>query len=494
MSTNGWNQKSQLELVHADTLENSTKYANAAKLTGNVHFKNQSINLFCDSAFFHQIDNWVRAYGRVQINQGDTLNLYADSLFFNGKTNIGKLQSNVKVRDNLFKLKTDSLHFNANTSVAYYTNHAFIKSNTTGLTLTSKRGLYRTNTKTFIFKDSVILNHPDYIVHSDTLEFKAIEEDILLHGPSTIWLDSTKITTKKGIYHTKTDDIQMWKKATVYSGNQVLQGDSLLFNNESQKATGYGNISIIDTLEKVNMFADYLQKEDSIVKLIGTAQIFQFQNKDTLAIQADTIIQKSFQKNDKSIQIAKSNVIIEQGELIGSCQLLYYSEKDSIIKLQKSPIIWRLNTEMTADSISIHTDKKTVKSMYLYQNAFVSIEHDSIHFDQCSGKFITVLLDSNKISEIFINNNAETIYFPNEASNDTITNEEIKILKGINYMLSNNITLYFQNGEVNKISFKQQPDASFKPIKNAKKEDLFLKKFKSQKSKKPSSISKIKLL
>ena len=494
LTTIGWTQKNQLQLVHADTLENSSIYENAAKLTGNVHFKNKSLNLYCDSAFFHQVENWTRAYGRVQINQGDTLNLYADSLYFDGKTNIGKLQSNVKIRDNLFKLNTDSLHFNANTSVAYYTNHAYIKSNTNGLTLTSNKGSYFANSKTFIFKDSVILNHPDYTVYSDTLEFRALEEDILIHGPSTILLDSTIISTKKAIYHTKTGDMKMWKKATIFNDNQVIKGDSILFNNDTKFANGFGNISIVDTVEKVKLFSDFLTKNDTNIKLTGTAQIFQFQGTDTLAIQADTIIQKSSNTSQKTTQIAKSNVIIEQGELIGRCDSLYYSEEDSIIKLQKMPIIWRTNTELSADSININLVNKSVNSMNLYQNSFVSIEHDSAHFDQCSGKLIEVKLDSNKIKTIYIVDNAETIYFPSEASKNSTTNEEIKTLKGINYMISNSITLYFKNGEVQKISFKEEPDATFKPLKDAKKDDLFLKKFKSQKDKKPSSISKIKLL
>ena len=87
---------------------NALRFVDAVKVKGNVQFKNQDIKLFCDSAFFHQDENWVRAYGRVQINQGDTLNLYSDSLFFDGNTNIGKLQSKVKIRDKTFKLNTDS--------------------------------------------------------------------------------------------------------------------------------------------------------------------------------------------------------------------------------------------------------------------------------------------------------------------------------------------------------------------------------------------------
>ncbi|MFK8045514.1 MAG: OstA-like protein [Crocinitomicaceae bacterium] len=486
-------QQNKLELVHADTLTNSSTYEDAAQLRGNVHFKNENLNMFCDSAIFHQVHNWVRAYGRVQINQGDTLNLYSDSLYFDGNSNIGTLQSNVKIRDSQFKLNTDSLKFNANTSIAYYTNHAFITSNKNNLTLTSTKGTYLANSKTFIFKDSVVLNHPDYIVHSDTLEFRAIEEDILIHGPSTIWLDSAIIYTKKAVYHTQTDEMQLWKTATIQSNSQTIEGDSLFFNSINENATGFGNIAIIDTVEKVNLYSDELYKSDSSVLLIGTAQIFQFQNNDTLAIQADTIYQFTPIGSNQPVQIAQSNVVIEQEELIGRCDSLFYSEHDSIIKLQKEPIIWRDKTELSADSIEINLVNKEVKRLNMHQNAFVSIEQDSVHFDQCSGKIMQVFLDSNKIQYIDILNNAETIYFPSEESKDSLTGEDIKTLKGINYMLSTSIKLYFKTGEIKSITFRKDADAEFKPLKEAKKEDLYLKKFKSQKAKKPSSISKIKL-
>lgn len=480
-----WNQNNQIELVHADILANSEKIEDAVKLTGNVHFKNQNLNLFCDSALFHQTQNWVKGYGRVQINQGDTLNLYADSLFFDGNTNIGKLQSNVKIRDNSFKLNTDSLSFNTVTSIAYYTNKALIKSNANDLTLTSTKGLYDTKSKIFIFKDSVVLQHPDYLVHSDTLEFKAMQEDVLIHGPSTIWLDSTVIHTKKAIYHTKSDDIQLWEYATIETQDKTIKGDSLWFNGTSENASGYGRILIQDDIEKVDFLSDFFLKTDSITKLHGHAKIFQYKKTDTLVILADTILQLTNTVTNKAIQIAQSNVILKRGQLLGICDSLLYNENDSIIKMQQNPILWHTNTELTADSIEVKIIYSSVDELNLYQKAFVSMEHDSLHYDQCSGKLICVKFESDTIRTINITDNAETIYFPSEEIKDSITNEKNKVLKGVNYMLSNTINLQFENSEIQKISFNDQPEAVFKPLKNAKKEDLFLKKFKSKKNKKP---------
>ncbi|MFD1550976.1 OstA-like protein [Putridiphycobacter roseus] len=485
-----WGQENQIELIHADKVTNSIEFFDAVKVKGNVQFKNQDIKLFCDSAFFHKTDNWVRAYGRVQINQGDTLNLYSDSLFFDGNTNIGKLQSKVKIRDKTFKLNTDSLSFDANQSIAYYSNYAFIKSTQNDLTLESTKGTYNSLTKTFTFKDSVKLLHPDYSVYSDTLEFNTLSEVIQIHGPSKILSDSSKIFTKKAIYQTKTDDIQMWDETTIHNPNQTIKGDSILYNSLTEYAEGFGNILLIDSLEKITLSSNYLYKKDSLIKLIGKAKILQYQSTDTLAIRADTIIQTGDRNKNNTVNIAYSNVILEKSGSLGICDSLFISQKDSIIKMKKSPILWKDNMEVSADSITMKLENDAIKNLYLYQNAFLSMEHDSLHYDQCAGKKMIATLDSGKVKLIEIIDNAETIYFPSETSKDSITQKEIKTLKGANYMISSKIYIYFLNEEISRIKFTEEPDAIFKPLKNAKQEDLFLKKFVDKKSKKPDRLLK----
>ena len=115
-------QKSNIELVHSDLLTNAIVFDNAIKVTGNVHFKHENKNLFCDSAYFHKTDNWIRAYGNVHLNQADTLNLFCDSLFYDGNSKIGILRSNVRFRDNEFKMTTDSLEFDTDKNIGYYSN------------------------------------------------------------------------------------------------------------------------------------------------------------------------------------------------------------------------------------------------------------------------------------------------------------------------------------------------------------------------------------
>jgi len=482
-------QSNQIELVHTDKLTNSILFPGAAKTVGNVHFKTTALDMFCDSAFYHQTENWLRAYGRVQINQGDTLNLFSDSLYFDGNTNIGVLQSNVRIRDNLYKMTTDSLKFNATKSIAYYTNWATIKSSQQNIVLKSIIGSYNSLTKTFLFKDSVTLNHPDYNVKSDTLEFNSLTEQVFIHGPSIIKLDtSTTIYCKKGVYDTKTDEISIWNHAIIENKNQIIEGDSLFFNQKTDFAEGFKDISIIDTINQLTLKSNYLLKEKDDLTLIDHAQIIKYGSEDTLVLQADTIFQSKSAGLKSTENIAYSNVIIEKGEIIGVCDSMYFNENDSIIKMLELPILWRENTEIKADSILITLFDDQIEALNLYQNAFISMSHDSIHFDQLSGKFIKAYIDSGKIKKINIIDNAETLYFVSETTKDSVTGEDVKTLKGANYMISSEIFIRFKNSEIHKISVIDDTDGNFDSIKKNKFESLYLKKFKWEIIRRPDSL------
>ena len=56
------------------------------RLIGNVNFIYQGNKMYCDSAYYFQRIRSVRAYGKVHVNKRDTLNLYCDSLYYNGNT------------------------------------------------------------------------------------------------------------------------------------------------------------------------------------------------------------------------------------------------------------------------------------------------------------------------------------------------------------------------------------------------------------------------
>jgi lipopolysaccharide assembly outer membrane protein LptD (OstA) len=328
----------QIELVHSDEFVSAPEFPGAGKLKGNVHFKTGNKNMYCDSAYFHKNENWVRAYSKVQINQGDTLNLFCDSLYFDGKTNIGILRSNVRFRDNTFKMTTDSLRFDANQSIGYYTNWATINSINEDFNLTSKEGYYYANSKTFFFKDSVDVNHPNYHLTADTLEFNTNTQTVYFHDSTIINFDSTTVYCQKGYYDTQNNLLNLWDGATIYQNNSTtIFADTLIYNQAKDIAFGHQNVSIFDSTKNIQLKSNYLYKSPSNqqITLANNARIYKYTNKDTLALKADTIYHQLDTISNLTTNIAVFNVEIYQGDIVGICDSIYFSETDSIIKMNR---------------------------------------------------------------------------------------------------------------------------------------------------------------
>ncbi len=74
-------------------------------------FKQDFSTLTSDSAYFYTEDNVVDAFGHVNINQGDTLNIYSDKLNYNGNTKIAILTYNVRMVDKDATFNNQSPYF-----------------------------------------------------------------------------------------------------------------------------------------------------------------------------------------------------------------------------------------------------------------------------------------------------------------------------------------------------------------------------------------------
>ncbi|WP_027419314.1 OstA-like protein [Crocinitomix catalasitica] len=478
-----------IELVFAKNVTNSIKHENTTVAKGNVEFKHGTTRLFCDSALYFRDKDLIHAYGKVQINQADTVNLYCDSLKYDGKTKISKLISNVRFRDKEYLLLTDSLEYNSNSSIGKYKNWATITTVNSDLTLTSKKGYYYSTNKTFFFKDSVHVTDEKYELFSDTLEFRTLEESAHFHGPTTILLDSSTVECSRGNYFTKTDDVQLWNGATILEPGRRFYADSLIFNQTKDIGEGFCNVNLYDSTEQVKFLSDYLYKIKNNEQIIlkENARILNYSEKDTLYLGGDTITyyQDTLTENKKTV--IENNVVIYNQGLFVRCDSAYYSEPDSILKLHKSPIIWNENRQLYADSIlSAYYDNK-FHNMELFENAMIISEFDSTHYDQVKGKYMKAKLDSSNIEQIRVETNAQTLYFVSEESKDTLTPDK-KVLMGMNKVDCNIIVLRFLEQEINSIAFLDIPTSVFTPIEQVKPKDLYLKGFKWEIDKKPSPI------
>jgi lipopolysaccharide export system protein LptA len=481
-------QDDVVKLVHADTVRDVPMQINVTLAKGKVHFEHNRTNLYCDSALFYRDLDLVYAYSNVHINQGDTINLFCDSLIYDGKTEISKLQGHVRMRDSEYKLVTDSLEYDGKNSFGYYKNHAVITSIENEMKLTSVKGYYYANQKTFFFKDSVRVDGESYQLESDTLEFRTEDNSAHFHGPTKIFMDSSYVDCTAGIYYTDDGLARLWNGAWLYEQDKVLYADSLIYDEPNDIGEGHCNVDLYDSTENVQFLADYLWKspENDTLILEDNAKIFQFSSADTLILMADSILHYNDSASDFKTSIAESNVGIINGDMTVRCDSAYFSERDSIIKFHFTPILWSQETQMTADSIFATYYDSEFHEMYLYHNAFIATEHDSVHYDQIKGKMMTAWIDSSKIQKVYIESNAETLYYVTEDDKDSLGND-LKNISGLNRIDCNEIYIYFKESEIDNISFIEQPTGTYYSMNMAPRGELFLKGFLWEIGLKPKS-------
>lgn len=480
-------QNTPINLVFAETVQDALGHPNTIVAKGHVQFEHNNAKLYCDSALLFRNTNIVKAYGTVQINQNDTINLFCDSLVYNGRTNISKLKGHVRFRDNEYKMVTDSLTYDGNKMHGYYTNWAVISSIKESMKLTSRIGYYYSKQKTFYFRDSVHITDPSFELFADTLEFRTPSSTMHFHGPTKILMDSSTLLCKKGIYYSNEGYAELWNGATLIQDETSVYADSLLFDQKKDIGEGFCNVRIKDSTEKTEIRSDYLYKfpGQNHLKLADNAKIIQFNANDTLIIKADSIDWKKDSLTNKQTAIAEYEVNIYNGPLIVRCDSASFLEADSLLKLHKEPIIWNGQNQLTSDSAIAIIYDGNFEQMTLYDNSMLVGFKDSVYYDQIKGKDMIVTLDSNKIENIFVEKNAQTLYFLEQEQEDSLMT---KAITGLNKIDCNQIVVFFKKGDIDRVKFNDQPDATFYPIELAPKKELFLKGFLWQIDRKPEPL------
>ena len=192
-------KKTMVQILNSDSLLIERKTGISIKrLIGNVELEHEGIHLFCDSAYIYDDRNLVEAYDNVHIKQGDSLNLYGDHLRYKGDTRMAEFRNNVRLIDKKTTVETNFLDYDLNIDLGYYFNGGTIYNEQD--TLKSGQGYYYSNGKYFVFKDSVVIENPDYTILSDTLHYYTNSEISYFFGQTQIIGDSSYIYCENGWY------------------------------------------------------------------------------------------------------------------------------------------------------------------------------------------------------------------------------------------------------------------------------------------------------
>ena len=171
------------------------------------------------------------------------------------------------------------------------------------------------------------------------------------------------------------------------------------------------------------------------------------------------------------ILIAHHNFKMFKSDLQAKSDSMFYSNSDSTIRCYVRPMIWSEGSQLSGDTIYLQMKHKKLDNMTMFPNAFiVNIEKtDSTHFNQIAGKRMRGYFKDDKLYRIFIEGNAESIYFSRDSAKNTIS--------GMERSLSSRIKVDFVNNKVTNLALYTKPQDTYGPLAKFTEDDKVLKGF-----------------
>jgi lipopolysaccharide export system protein LptA len=418
----------------------------AVLLSGKVRMNHDGAIITCNKAYFFQKENYLKAFGEVQIVQGDTLYLNSDYAEYNGNIKQAFATGNPVLRSPDMNLKTDTINFDRNKQEAFYRNYGVIvdKDNT----LKSKSGKYYAKEKKFQFLTAVTVTNPKYVIKSNHLDYYNNSGHAYLFGPSTITGKDNFIYTEKGFYNSKKNVGHFLRKSYIKYKDRLIEGDSLYYDRKIEFASATNNVKITDSINKgiiKGHYAEMYKQKDSMF-VTKHAVAISLVEKDSLYIHGKILMVTG--KPENRIIRAFKNARFYKTDMSGKCDSIHSSTKLALTKLIKNPVIWNGENQMTGDEIHLIGNNRTEKldSLKVLNNAFI-ISKDSLGtgYNQVKGLNLYGKFKDNKLYEVDIVKNTEAIYY---------AYDKLELI-GIEKKLSSRINMQLEDNKIRTLtSFK----------------------------------------
>ena len=476
----------KIEVLEADQLirdQNNPRYKDAHRLIGNVKCRHDNVLMFCDSASFFDKKNYLVAHGHIHVQQGDSLNLYGDSLTYDGNKKLGKLRGHIRVVEKDMRLVTDSINYDANKSIAYYRGGGEITSLKNNNVLTSRTGYYHSRSKEMFFRGDVKLKHPEYDITCDTLKYSTLKETATFLGPTVIKTKDQTIYCENGFYDTRKEKTRFIKNARIVTKEQEIFGDTIVYDRKTGKGEIFSNAKIIDTAQDLTLtggYGNYDEINKTVLLTKNPIMIRAFE-KDSLFLTGDTLYNTT-DTNDRKSVFVYHHVKFYKPDFQGICDSMTYSDNDSTLRMYYNPVLWQEKNQLSADYVEVKLSGRQVKAAYLKNNSFIISQADTVGFNQIKGRDVTAFFASdsaNTLKKVKVMGNGQTIYY---------VGEEGKPYTGMNKTDCSDIVIYLKEKEIDKITFITQPDAVVYPMDKINPKDKFLKDFKWEKEKRPKDF------
>jgi len=434
-------QKKQIIVENSDFTErNENEVPGAVVLTGNVQIFHDGVRITCNKAYHFTDENYIKLFGNVKMNQGDSLFMDSRYAEYNGDRKFAYATGSVVMRSPEMTLTTDTINLDRSIQQAYYNSYGTIvnKENT----LKSKSGRYIIGQKKYEFRTAVTLTNPKYVLKSNNLDYYTNSGHSYVFGPSTITSKDDFIYTEKGFYDTRKRLAKLYTNSYIKYDTQIIRGDEMFYDQNKEFATATNNVSVTDTVNKfkgTGHYAEVYRAKDSTM-LTKRALVATVVENDTLYTHAKRMIITG--KKGQRVVRGYNNARFYKIDMNGKCDSIHSNEATGLTQLIRRPVIFNGQNQITGEVIHLISNAATEKldSIKVLNNAFI-IQKDTLGkgYNQLKGANLYGKFKDNKLSEVDLIKNTEKIYY---------MYDDDDALVGIDKGLSSKIHLDIENNEI----------------------------------------------
>lgn len=467
-------QKTKVYLLHSDILRfNKEQNPDAQILVGNVRFRHDSAYMDCDSAYFYEARNSFEAFGNIKMQQGDTLFIYGDWLYYDGNSQIAMLRENVKMQNRNTILTTDSLNYDRVFNLGYFFDGGTLTDEEN--ILTSDWGEYSPATKNAVFNYDVKLVNPKFTLTSDTLRYNSQTKIANIVGPSDIVSDQNHIYSELGFYNTTSGEAILLQRSVLTNQQRQLVGDSLFYNRNKGYGEAFRNVVMTDTENKnllTGEYGFYDELKGNALVTDSALAINYSQNNDSLYMHGDTLRLITYNMNTDSVYrktFVYHKVRIYKSDLQGVCDSLVFNSQDSCMTMYHDPIVWNGKQQLFGEEIRAYMNDSTIDWAHIINQAMSIEQMDSVHYNQVSGKEIKAYFTSGDLRQVDVIGNVRLGYFPVDGKDSTL----------IGYITAESslMNVYLLQRKVQKIKMTTQTDGVMYPMLQIPEDKLYLPSF-----------------
>lgn len=191
-------------------------------------------------------------------------------------------------------------------------------------------------------------------------------------------------------------------------------------------------------------------------------------SRDTLAQETDSV----------RFFLAYRHVKIFSDSLQGVCDSLSYSAEDSVFRFFQDPVLWARDSQVTGDTILLHTRNQKPDQLWVLENGFSVSRTPEELFNQIRGNTLFGQFMGGEIDFLRARGSAESLYY---------LQAEDSSYFGLNYAKADAISLYFINRELKRVTWVAGVEGVTYPFRQIPSDKRQLRGFKWLEDRRPKS-------